>query len=74
MSGEILTTLFDQLFLIEGLLLGVTFGVLLLRHRYMLNCRRRKASGERGLEAPPAPETRALGSSPELARRLYRVR
>ena len=73
MSGEILKMLFEQLLLVEGLLLGVTLGVLLWRHRYLLNRHRRETGHERGLDTPPASGMRAP-NRPELARRLYRVR
>ncbi len=73
MNSELLVMLYEQLLLVEGLLLGMALGALLWRHNYLLNRRRRETGHERGLEARPALGARAP-DSPELGRRLCRVR
>jgi len=67
MSGDILRMLFDQLLLIEGLVLAILLSIMLLRERYLLNRRRREIGVEPSQEPSPTPASFAP------ARHLRRV-
>jgi hypothetical protein len=73
MSSDILTWLFEQLLLIEGLVLGVTLVALLLRRRYLLNrpCCVVHSKPDPGAQATP---WRRVANRPDAARRLHLVR
>ncbi|MBI3546626.1 MAG: hypothetical protein HY081_08560 [Gammaproteobacteria bacterium] len=55
MSGDILRMLFDQLLLIEGLVLAILLSIMLLRERYLLNRHRREIGAEPSQEPAPPP-------------------
>lgn len=66
--SDILRMLFDQLLLVEGLVLAVLLVIMLLRERYLLNRRRRETGAEPSQEPAPLPTNLAP------LRRLRRVR
>jgi hypothetical protein len=73
MSSDIMTWLLEQLLLLEGLVLGVTLVVLLLRRRYLLNrpCCVVHRKPDLGAQARP---WRRVADRPDAARRLHLVR